>query len=91
MAKEDGKIKFCDGIVLDERGAKKILSCVEIDEIIAIGSREKAREKVSGTNVVIEACVIFPEYRLFFNTSRASFASCHSRCNLAIFFASSLA
>ena len=53
MTREDGDIKFCEGIVLGESGAKKILSCVEIDEIIAIGSSNQCVESKDGKQVSI--------------------------------------
>ena len=53
MTREDGEIKFCEGIVLGESGAKKILSCVEIDEIIAIGSSNQCVESKDGKQVSI--------------------------------------
>ena len=48
MTKEGEELKFCEGIVLGEGGAKKILSCVEIDEIIAIGSSNQCVESKDG-------------------------------------------
>ena len=53
MTREDGDIKFCEGIVLGESGAKKILSCVEIDEIIAIGSSNQCVESKDGKQISI--------------------------------------
>lgn len=38
ISKDEGKILFCNSIVSGEGEAKKILSTVDIDEIIAIGS-----------------------------------------------------
>ena len=38
ITKDEGEEKFCEGLVSGEGGAKEILSSIDIDEIIAIGS-----------------------------------------------------
>lgn len=48
LCRDDGRLRFCDGIVSGEGEAKTILASVDIDEIIAIGTGNQCLTDKSG-------------------------------------------
>lgn len=51
---QDGNVKYCDGLSVAEAGAKYILSNVDIDEIIALGSSRTYTEGEENRRIVLE-------------------------------------